>query len=397
MELLRMVWPWHAGRRLGVDGGHHVEIIAPGEWDGRRFAGARIAIGTEIHNGEIAIGPSDGGRPPILQIATNTSTQHFFAPDNISFVPRVILDIDPVVRMAWQMLREGSASAGCAPHIKALPDVERISILERLQMERLERKCGELRVIHQASESNWNETMYVMLARSMGTNNNKKPFEELAHRVKYSWVSRESGDVEVVEAMLLGASGLLDTCDDTPHTRRLKTHFDHLRNKYSLTAMKPGAWKINDNYAGGQPQARIGQLASFLARGEHLFDNVVACRTVDDIQRLFRDSTSSTPDRRMGSFIANVLGINFVVTMQFAYGKYLGDDKLCAAALSLLEKITCENNSIVNIWRTGGVKLESALDSQAIIQLNNEYCLANRCADCQIGRKIIERVFRGNG
>ncbi len=394
MDLLRLVWPSHEGRRFESDCGRAVEIIAPGEWDeaSRRFAGARVSMGGEIHNGEIAPGKPDGGRAPILQIVSEAETPHFFGTDNKSFVPQIIIRIDPVAQMAWQMLHEGATKAGCARHIKAMSDVERVNFLGRLQAERLERKCSDLNEIHGASDKNWYETMYIMLARTLGTTSNKTAFDELARRVKYAWISRESGDPEVVEAMLLGTSGLLETCGDDKRTRRLKAHFEHLRNKYSLTAMRPGAWKINENYKGGNPVERISQLASFLAHGEFLFDNMIACRKVEDVQRLFRDSAGV--EKRMGSFIANILGINLVVTMQFAYGKYLGDDRLCAAALALLEKIECEPNGLVNAWRAGGAKLESAFDSQAIIQLNNEYCLKGRCADCTIGRRAIGACSR---
>ncbi len=388
-----MIWPWHAGRRFDPDCGGPVEIIAAGEWDeeAKRFVGAKVMKGGENHNGDIVIGKPDGGRSPILQVVGEGETQHFFESDNMSFVPQITLKVDEVTCMAWQMLREGANNAGCAGHIKAMTDAERVSILSSLQADRLKRKCDELWTIHEKHEKNWNETAYIMLARSLGTTSNKEAFGELAQRVKYAWISRERNDIEVVEAMLLGTSGLLEIYGDDRYTRRLRSHFEHLRNKYSLTAMQPGAWKINENYKGGQPSARIIQLAAFLAEGEYLFDNTIACRTVEDVHRLFRSKQGQ--NKRIGAFITNTLGINFVVTMQFSYGKYLGDEKMCEAALTLLEKTGYESNNLVNAWLKGGVKLESAFDSQAIIQLNNEYCIKGRCADCIIGRRVIRRVF----
>jgi hypothetical protein len=393
MELLRLIWPWHAGRRFDTDCGL-VEVIDAGSWDdtSKRFAGAKVVKRGEIHNGDIVIGKPDGGRPPLAQVVSGGEIQHFFESDNVSFVPQIVLTVDPVTKTAWQVLREGSVRAGCAARIKAMSNLDRVNLFSRLQSERLQRKCGELWAIHEELEKNWNETTYIMLARSIGTTSNKEPFEELARRVKYAWISRESGDVEVVEALLLGVSGLLETLGDDKYTRRLKGHFEHLRNKYSLTAMSPGAWKIYDNNSPGRPTVRIQQLASFLAQGEFLFDNVISCRTVDDVQRLLRGKPGS--DKRMGSTIANILGINFVVTMQFAYGKYMGDERLKESAQRLLEKIGWESNSIVGPWHKGGVRLESAADSQAVIQLQKEYCNQGRCADCSIGRNTIRQTFQ---
>lgn len=407
MDLLRMIWPWLAGRRFVSDGGADVEIITTGTWDGGRFTGAKAVIGGREYHGDVLIGPPDGRlAAPILQATNGSATPRVFTGDHISFVPQISIKVGAVTDMAWQMLGEGAARAGCGGHIKSWADHDRVALFTRLEIERLERKCGELMEIHNAHEKNWNETMYIMLTRWMDGVYNKEAFGRLAESVSYTSVSRERNDPEVVEALLLGTSGLLDLYDDDKYIRRLKGHYEHLRHKYSITAMPPGMWNVADGRPGSHPVLRIAQLASFLVQREFLFDNVVSCRTVEDVQRLFRAeaseywSTHYVPSResgnqpkRIGNFMANIMGINLVATMIFAYGSYLGDEGLRSAALELLEKMVCESNGKVNAWRAKGVRMESAFDSQAVLQLHNEYCLRGRCADCLVGQRVIREVW----
>lgn len=369
------------------------------------MAGAKITINGEVFNGEVALGGDRGLRMPVLHVVERKDGGYIL--DGDVPVPRIVLKIDSVVRMAWGALCEGASSAGCARHLREMPDWERINLLDRLRVERLERKCGDLNAIYASVDKSWNEAAHILMAICWGKSTNKGQLEELARRVRYSVVSRERGDIEQVEALLLGTSGLLDLYDDDACIRRLRVHFDHMRNKYSLTTMAPQAWRLTDINPSNHPVLRIAQLASLLAGRAFLFDDLVACRTVEDVQKIFRGVEASaywsthfipghstdTRPKRVGGETANTLGINLVVTLMFAYGQWLGDEKLKDAAGALLEKIGPESNGIVGAWRAGGVHLESAADTQAILQLHNEYCLRRRCADCPVGRKVIKTFF----
>ena len=156
------------------------------------------------------------------------------------------------------------------------------------------------------------------------------------------------------------------------------------------------------------PGLRFVQLAAYLRTNEFIFENMVRSRTVEGLHVLFRAeasqywSTHFIPGRRsedmpkrIGHFKRNLLGINLAVPMIFAYGDYVGDEVLKDHAVELLEKITCESNTIVDAWRQGGVPMESAVDSQAILQLNNEFCARRVCWKCPVGKRVI-RGARGS-
>tara|TARA_R110002050_G_scaffold102384_3_gene210964 strand:- start:9059 stop:9292 length:234 start_codon:yes stop_codon:yes gene_type:complete len=58
-------------------------------------------------------------------------------------------------------------------------------------------------------------------------------------------------------------------------------------------------------------------------------------------------------------------------------------------ALEFLEKIPAEHNSILSNWKKLGVPVRSAFDSQALVQMKNNYCTRKKCWNCHLGIKQI--------
>lgn len=408
-ELLKMLWTLGEVGRFASADGSEVEIRKYGEYDGDsgRFNGAEVAIDGTVFKGEVVVGyeaPAAGYDNAILHAVAKQ--EGFILRLDGSPVTQIVVKTDPVAAVAYETLKEGCTGYGCGRHIAALPSHERVALFTRLMTDRLARKYSDIHAIYKNCEQNWNETMYVMLMRTMGDSKNKDAFTELARRISYKSILRERESIVYVEAMLLGASGLLNLYGDDPYIRELRSSFEYLRSKYSITPMNAGSWVISHNNPNNHPVIRIVQMASFLTSKDFLFNNLMRCRTVEDIQTLFRAeasqywSTHYVPSqrsydlpKRIGHFKANILGINLTVPMMFAYGDYMKDDELKLRSIELLEKITCESNRIVDSWRAGGVVMESAFDSQAILQLNNEYCLKALCWQCPIGKRVIRKTI----
>ncbi len=64
--------------------------------------------------------------------------------------------------------------------------------------------------------------------------------------------------------------------------------------------------------------------------------------------------------------------------------------KLCDRAFRFLEELKAEDNNIIRMWRECGMKIETAADSQAIVQLKREYCDHHDCLRCRIGYEFIK-------
>ncbi|MDB9094284.1 DUF2851 family protein, partial [Parabacteroides distasonis] len=87
----------------------------------------------------------------------------------------------------------------------------------------------------------------------------------------------------------------------------------------------------------------------------------------------------------------NILLINTVVPLLFAYG---GRNKLpeyCTRATRLLESIPPERNHIVTAFARSGIHVRNAGDTQSLIQLKREYCEKRKCLYCRIGFRLLKR------
>jgi hypothetical protein len=100
---------------------------------------------------------------------------------------------------------------------------------------------------------------------------------------------------------------------------------------------------------------------------------------------------SPQPSKGLSPFSLNLLMINTVVPMLFAYGRYKGDERLCDRAFDYLEQLKAENNHIVRMWQQCGLTVTNAGDSQALIQLKNEYCDKKDCLRCRIGYEYLKK------
>ena len=83
--------------------------------------------------------------------------------------------------------------------------------------------------------------------------------------------------------------------------------------------------------------------------------------------------------------------INTVIPMLFAYGRHRHDEKLCDRAFNLLEELGAEQNHITRMWSECGLSVRSAADTQALIQLKNEYCDRKDCLRCRIGYEYLKK------
>jgi hypothetical protein len=59
-------------------------------------------------------------------------------------------------------------------------------------------------------------------------------------------------------------------------------------------------------------------------------------------------------------------------------------------ATGFLENINAENNHILRMWEDLGLKVKTAFDSQALIELYNNFCTPHKCLQCTIGISIVK-------
>lgn len=87
----------------------------------------------------------------------------------------------------------------------------------------------------------------------------------------------------------------------------------------------------------------------------------------------------------------NLLIINTAIPMLFAVGRHRQREDLCDRAFDLLEQLKAEENHIIRMWKECGLEVQTAGDSQALIQLKKEYCDRRDCLRCRIGYEYLIR------
>jgi hypothetical protein len=270
--------------------------------------------------------------------------------------------------------------SGVTLDIVALSDAERAEVYRRVALERLDEKSGVMEAMHASSRGGgWPQTIYRLLLRYMVTKRNREAAEQLAQCVPYNVIMRECGTLRGVEALLIGASGLLALCGDGDHAKMLRQEFTHLKSKYTITPMEAKAWSVECLNPYQHPLLHLVQVAALLHSGTITISNILSCSSTDDLKSMFGVSISdywcnllgdATPIApRLGAMRRALLGINFVAPTIYTYCRHLGHKDYAERSLKLLAALPAEDNRYIKQWAQYNITPKTALESQALLHL----------------------------
>ncbi len=298
----------------------------------------------------------------------------------------------------WQQQPQRIA---CAEDIDKVPDIVISSWKNALLIERLEQKTAFITGMLAQNHGFWEEAFYVGLARNFGFHVNGQAFEMLARSLPVTCLGKHRDDLFQLEALLFGQSGLL--CGETDeYACRLQKEYAVLGHKFGLRPLDKSLWKMLRLRPVNFPHVRIAQFAALVHRSDKLFSRILETDAVPALQKLFDvqagdywdthyrfGKTTRSQPKHLGASAVNILLINTVVPFVFAYGKRKNNFTLQEKAVDLLSQIPAEQNSQIHRWRELGMKVENAFDSQALLQLRQQYCNEKKCLHCRIAHKIL--------
>jgi len=289
----------------------------------------------------------------------------------------------------------------CGVWLGGLSPLDRGEVLRDAGYERLMRKCDEIKSLYLHASLDWRQTFYAAVLRALGGQQNRKPFVELAARAHWGLLLRERAQLFATEAMLIGTSGLATLYDTDDYMAALGKQFDYQRHKYGITPLQPDQWHLDHIQPANHPILRVAQAAAFFARNDFAFGQMLECRNGTDIRNLFRMQASDYWDthylpcrtsprrpKRLGDSMVNILAINVVVPLQFAYFEAMRDDTSKRRALALFESLPPENNYITRFWKSVGIEPANAFESQSLVQIHREYCQTENCLNCPVFRRL---------
>jgi hypothetical protein len=279
--------------------------------------------------------------------------------------------------------------------------------LNALVIERLEIKAGSIAKVFKDTGNDWEETFYRVLSRYFGFRINTEPFEMLAAALPFRIIRKHADNLFQIEALLFGMAGMLEEglFKDALHDEYYKNlirEYRILSAKYTLKPVHGWLWKFSKLRPPNFPTVRISQLAAMLSVTGGLFSKVMDAKCIKQLKEVFEVKASPYWDdhfifgkksrksvKNTGTQAVCIFLINAVIPVIFVYGKNRDNNDICERALSFLEALPAEENTILEEWSEAGIEAESALYSQALIQLRNEYCKKRRCLECRLGSKLV--------
>jgi hypothetical protein len=290
----------------------------------------------------------------------------------------------------------------CEKQIEFINSFIMLSWQERLFFERLERKSKPIFDLAESTLHDWDAILFCQLAKNFGLNTNGDSFYNMANSIPFSIIRKEGNDLFNLESLLFGIAGLLEINKEDHYYKKLKTNFDYLVHKYQLESNSFTPLQFFKHRPDNFPTIRVSQLANVYYCQQQLFSKIIKADNVVAIYEIFDKSVSEywethyqfdkiSPKKKKAlskSFI-DLLIINTIIPLQFAYAKSQGKE-ISEKLISLLNQVQPESNAIIDKFSSFGLKAQNAFETQALLQLKNEYCNKSRCLECTIGMELLK-------
>ena len=413
-RLLQYIWQfqYYNPVNLITDEGDSLQIIHPGKLNtnqGPDFTDAKIKIGTTVWAGsiELHINNSDwknhkhtgdkNYKNVILHVIWNKDLSL-----DLPFPTLVLQDKVPKLLLnRYDDLMNTDSFIPCEKSIHLITGLTWQSWKERILVERLEAKTQNIFGYLKRNNNHWEETFWWLLARNFGIKLNSIAFEKTAQSISINILAKHKDQIHQTEALLFGQAGLLDAVLTEDYPKLLQREYQFLKKKYSLHKAEASMIFLRmrpSNF----PTVRLAQLAMLVHKSLHLFSKIKEADAITEIKNLLDvtandywhyhyvfDETTGFKKKKLGSqMIENIL-INTVVPILFAYGLYHDEPVYKEKAIKWLMQIRAEKNTITKGFTVLQIENKTAFDSQALIQLKNEYCNKKRCLDCSVGNKLV--------
>lgn len=274
-------------------------------------------------------------------------------------------------------------------------------VVESLVAERIKDKCENIMsIFHQLND--WDKTFTYLLFDTIAISNaNRANFNTLAKTIYLDSISMNLNTLEEVEALLFGTAGFLSSIDnDCKYQQQLLEIFKQQESAYGIRRMKYETWTLplkND----------IWKLLSWLAALIHArisFKRIIYEEyDLNNIYRIMQRKVSPYWQRHhdfsgyeyptdtaimLSKSKIDIFIINAIVPMSIALNAQIASEESTQKSIGLMMKIKPEINFITKEWTKYGAKLDSAYQTQAVIQLHKKYCTQSLCHCCSLFSKM---------
>lgn len=305
-----------------------------------------------------------------------------------------------------QLMQNQLKWINCEADFNSFSELKLKSWLERVFVERLEEKSSIIQQMLVKSKNNWDEVLFLMLAKNFGLKINGEAFLTLARSIPFQVLQKCAQSELQLEALLFGQAHLLEKKDiQNGYFLQLQKEYVYLKQKFQLKnkAVLPVQFygAIPTNF----PSIRLAQLASLYHLNKHLFSNLMQAKSRTEIAKVFSiqlgtfwqthytfEKESKPRKKQLSASFIDLLIINTVVPVQFFFAKFTNNIELESLSVSMLSKLPNEKNTRVEKYNSLRKNTATnAMESQALLQLKKQYCDKHKCLKCNLGIELLGR------
>jgi len=335
-----------------------------------------------VYNHDMDIYNQNGEVIPVLELKDLLDHEHYFSYERF------------ISNRKW---------ISCERLISNIPQININSWLDRVLLERMERKSIAVEKELQLTNGDWDEVFYRFIFKYFGMKVNGNPMMNLARKTPLKVLQKESKSCFSLEALLFGQSGMLNNESNDEYYSSLREEYLFQKQKFGLVSLNAVQWKYSRLRPPNFPSIRIGQLAMLYSTNTRLFQLVRNKEPLEDIVAVLKTSTSlywkshyvfgkhsGRTKNTVGKMLLNNLLINVVIPICFAYGKSISDYSYSEYAIELLKNTQPEINKITTKWSQLKLSINTAFDSQAVLELYENYCSQKKCLNCSLGVTLLK-------
>lgn len=263
---------------------------------------------------------------------------------------------------------------GCDSTISRIDKLHLVAWLERLAIERLEAKVENIECVVNSSTTDWDQVLYVLLARAIGTNVNGEAMQQLAMAVPLRHLRHLSDNQLQIEAMLLGTAGLIERLADTYNKELYRREYRFLKEKFGLCAPLE-VFRFSRMRPANFPTVKIMQLAAMIRE-------LPAVESLIGSEGLKVEELRKKPELHL---------INCYLPCLFLYAERHNYEEMKEQVVDMMHTLPPERNFITRHFQTRGISAHNAAESQALIQLYRRYCEMHNCLQCRFAHELINR------
>ncbi|MCB9034362.1 MAG: DUF2851 family protein [Chitinophagales bacterium] len=268
---------------------------------------------------------------------------------------------------------------------------------EKAIIHRLERKSVQIQQQLHQFNGDWNQVHYYNLVQCFFDKSNQFAAKNLLVNLPYSVLLKHADNIFQLEALLFGVAGLLHDNFSDDYPSMLQKEFSFLQAKYQLKISNKKYWNYFRIRPMSFPSIRLSQLANLL----HTSPQFVRLYQLDKVKYTLQnvqasvywqthyllDKSTSNHTNCLGKKQIDKILINYTLPIQYTYAKY--EQKPLEYILEYYYSLSKETNNKTKLFDYEHFNHKTAYDSQAFIELHDEFCTKQKCLQCVIGHHVL--------